>query len=400
MRAAHAAVVDLLAVQAATEVAPGIAGFQRLLRTLGDGGVVRHQERGGPERALALPQQTEIETLGPFQQHGRVPLHALVHCQRLEDDDVHLGQEQVRPDAGMRRPQVHQFRGAFLAVCLLQRGDILGHLLGGGAQPFQRLGVAAGKIDFGVTVAPVADHALDLLLVRHEAVVLRADGAHERLVREADVVTVGVVLGQHLPVGGVLVTHPAGGQAQVAGGRQVTGTVDQFLGAPQVLVQGDAVGGGAGEDETAVAAAARHFQPELGPVLLEAAGMRHVLQLAIQAESPAVVRTGEALGAAGRLVAQQIAAMLATVEKHIDRAVLTAHHQIVLAPDGTGDVIARPRQLAFVGHEHPATVEDLVELVLEHVRLGIQRAVHPVGLDQIPVAGGGKTFDTHALAPA
>jgi hypothetical protein len=72
----------------------------------------------------------------------------------------------------------------------------------------------------------------------------------------------------------------------------------------------------------------------------------------------------------------------------------------MLTTDGAGDVVAGVRQLAVVGDEHPAAVENLVEFVLEYVRLGVQRAMDPVRLDQVPVTGGGETFDTHALAPA
>jgi hypothetical protein len=72
----------------------------------------------------------------------------------------------------------------------------------------------------------------------------------------------------------------------------------------------------------------------------------------------------------------------------------------MLAAHGARDVIAGIRQLAVVGHEHPAAVENLVQFVLEHVRLGVQRTVDAVRLDEVPVTGRGETLDTHAHAPA
>jgi hypothetical protein len=103
-------------------------------------------------------------------------------------------------------------------------------------------------------VAPVARDRLDGALVADHALVLRvADGLEQRQVYDAQVIAVAVVLGQHLPVGGAAMLHPAGGELDPAFRREVAGAVDQLRGRAEVLRERDAPLAEAREDEAAIA---------------------------------------------------------------------------------------------------------------------------------------------------
>src|SRR5262249_34742939 len=77
------------------------------------------------------------------------------------------------------------------------------------------------------------------------------------LVHEAEMIAVAVVLGERLPVGGAAMLHPAGGELDLAVGREIAGAIDQPGRRPEVLVERDASRAKAREDEAAIARHAR-----------------------------------------------------------------------------------------------------------------------------------------------
>src|SRR5262250_1394339 len=120
------------------------------------------------------------------------------------------------------------------------------------AEPLEWALVSRGPVDLDVAVAPVADHGFDGLLLADHPLILRADRPEERHVDEAQMVAVAVVLGEHLPVGGAAVLHPAGGQLDPPDRREVARAVDQLRRTAQMLGKGGPAGGEAGEHKPAV----------------------------------------------------------------------------------------------------------------------------------------------------
>src|ERR1700756_224800 len=66
-------------------------------------------------------------------------------------------------------------------------------------------------------------------------------------------------------------------------------------------------------------------------------------------------------------------------------------HDDVLQPEAFSHVVAGLGHFGLVTDENPTAIPDLVELLGEDRRVGVQRAVHPVTLDQpvIPAGGAG-----------
>ena len=62
-------------------------------------------------------------------------------------------------------------------------------------------------------------------------------------------------------------------------------------------------------------------------------------------------------------------------------AVAMADHDHGLAADLRGDEVAGLRHLARVPDEQPSAAEDALHLQLEHLRIGVDVAVHATGLD-------------------
>jgi hypothetical protein len=290
--------------------------------------------------------------------------HASVH--RLDDRDVGLAQEQVGEDERVGRALPDAPAGELGPVTPLERGREVGdHGAGGAAEPLERPLVAGGPVDLDVSAAPVTDDRLDRLLLAHHALVLRAHRLEQRLVYETEVIAVAVVLGQHLPVGRAAVLHPARRQLDLAGRRQVARPVDQPGGRAQVVGEARPLRAQAREHEAAVARHPRRPGEAVGALVevVVAAGVGHPEQLAAQVVRPAVVRAGEGAGVTAVGRAQHRAAMHAAVDEHGHGAVPAAHHDDRLAPEGPGDVVARPRDLAVVADEDPAALEDPVQLV-------------------------------------
>ncbi len=257
------------------------------------------------------------------------------------------------------------------------------------AEPLEVPLVAGRPVDLDVPVAPVADDGLDGALVADDGLVLRPDGAKQRAVDEPEVVAVAVVLGEHLPVRRAAVLHPSRGQRDLTLGREIARAVDQLHGLAEVLLERDAVGAQAREDEPAVAGHARRAR-EPARALVErgivAARVRHAEQRAAQVVRPPVVRTRERPRGAAIGRADHGAAMPAAVEEHRDLSVAAAHHDGRLRPERPRDEVAGVRNLARVADEHPAAMEDPLHLVGEDARVGVEGGVDAVVADQLVVA--------------
>src|SRR5207247_9189369 len=105
-------------------------------------------------------------------------------------------------------------------------------------------------------------------------------------------------------------------------------------------------------------------------------------QAAVGVVSPAVIRAHKAAGAAASLGAYDGAAMHAAVDQHAHRAVALARDDHRLAAHAGGEVIARRGDLAVVPEDQPGAAEDALHLEFEDRRIGVHRALHPVGLHQ------------------
>src|SRR5262249_21340586 len=104
------------------------------------------------------------------------------------------------------------------AVAPLQRRHEASHRRSGdAAQPLEGTLISGRPVDLDVAVTPIAHDCLDRPLVAHDALVLRAHGAEECLVDEAEMVAVAVVLWQRLPVRRAAMLHPAGGELDFPG---------------------------------------------------------------------------------------------------------------------------------------------------------------------------------------
>ena len=160
----------------------------------------------------------------------------------------------------------------------------------------------------------------------------------------------------------------------------------------------------AGEHEAAVAVHPRRglhreFRVVAGHArALVTLGQRNALHLAVEVKAPGVVGADEgAAGIALEVAAQLHAAVRAAVVQHPHLHVLAAHHDHRLAADGHGRVVAGLFHLRLVAAIDPDLLEDVLDLALENVRVGIDQAVHAVGLDELLQVGYG--FMQHGADP-
>ena len=330
--------------------------------------VLRHQERRRAHARLGHPEQAAPELRDAREKHRRVPVHALLDAHRLDDRDVGLAEKQVGEDEGVRRSLEEPPACHLRSIPPFQRRDEVGDRRSGDAtQPLEGALVAGRPVDLDVAVAPVAHDRLDRPLVAHDALVLRAYGAEQRAVHEAEMVAVTVVLGQRLPVRRAAMLHPAGGELDLAGRREIARAIDQPGRRSQML----------GERNARVGQHVRALVE--GRV---AAGVRHAEQLAGDVVGPAVIRAGERPRAAAVGRTHHRAPVHAAVHEDGDVAVLAAHHDDRLGPDATGDEVARARDLAVVADEDPSPAEDPLHLVVEDAWIGVERGVDAIVVHQ------------------
>lgn len=89
--------------------------------------------------------------------------------------------------------------------------------------------------------------------------------------------------------------------------------------------------------------------------------------------------------------------MRTTVEKDGHLGIAPARHDDRLRADVTGDEVAGPPDLALVADEYPSSVEDLLQLVGEDPRIGVQRGVDAVVLNERLVADRPSRRHGHAF---
>ena len=361
--------------------------------------VLRHQERSRTHSRLRHPEQAAVELRHALEKHRRVPVHALLDAHGLHDRDVGLTQEQVREDERVRGALDDPSARGLRSVPALQRRDEVGDQRSrGAAEPLEGVLVSGRPVDLDMAVAPVAHDGLDGPLVPHHALVLRAHGAEQRTMDEAQMVAIAVVLGQRLPVGGAAMLHPAGRELDFAGGGQIAGTIDQPGGRAQMLGERAPVTAQAGEDESTIARHARRPRESVRTLVERriATGIRHAEQLARYVIRPAVIRTAEGPRVAAIGGADQGSPVHAPVDEDGDGAVLAAHHDDGLRADVPGDEVARARDLAVVADEDPAAVEDPLQLVVEDARVGVERGVNAIVLhERLVVDRGGRRERRH-----
>ncbi len=134
-----------------------------------------------------------------------------------------------------------------------------------------------------------------------------------------------------------------------------------------------------------ISATPRHFgEPELGLAVAPAvaAAERVAEQRPGVGERPAVVRAAERRGVAAGEVADLVGPVGAAVEQEADLALAVAGHDHRLRADRLEHVVVRLGNLAGVPDEHPRPVPDPLQLGRPHRRVGVQRTVHPVVVDE------------------
>src|SRR5205823_12341338 len=140
------------------------------------------------------------------------------------------------------------------------------------------------------------------------------------------------------------------------------------------------------EDEAAVALDARHLR-EVVFAVSEIAGVAlgpgHAAQLAAVEVGPAVVRALEGAGIAARLAADAGAAVRAAVEEGAQLAAGIAQHDERTQAELRGEVIVRLRNLALVREVAPDAAEDVRHLEAEEHRIGIDRPMDAIFVDQV-----------------
>src|SRR5262245_65510120 len=109
-----------------------------------------------------------------------MPLHTGLHTEGLEEDDVHLGQEQVRENNSVRRSVKNALASYFFAITMLEGGKVAGDFaFRRRAKPLEWLLIPRRPLDFGVSVTPIAQDALDVFFFTDKPLVLRADDFHQ-----------------------------------------------------------------------------------------------------------------------------------------------------------------------------------------------------------------------------
>lgn len=162
------------------------------------------------------------------------------------------------------------------------------------------------------------------------------------------------------------------------------------------------VGVEAGEDEAVVA---RHMRHRSQAVVLALPAFRvgaiglvlHVEQLPAVVIDPSMVRTNPALGAAARLAADHGATVRTGIDEAAQDAVGAAADDHGLASDDGGQIVVRIGNLAVVADIDPGAFPNVPELLLEDVRIGIERAVDLEGLTGPVDDAPGDVFDVHGF---
>jgi hypothetical protein len=132
----------------------------------------------------------------------------------------------------------------------------------------------------------------------------------------------------------------------------------------------------------------------LGGAVRIALGQGHGLQLAVELKRPGVVSAGELARMALGLHHQARAPVAAAVFKRRQAAIGLAHQDDFLGAHVGQDVVTGRGQFALVAHIHPGALKNAFLLQGKHRWVGVDTAVHPMGLHPcagvpVPVRGCG-----------
>ena len=238
-----------------------------------------------------------------------------------------------------------------------------------------------------MTVAEVFDIARPFYEVEQLQGLL-IHGRQKRLVHQREVIGVGGVFQLDLPVTGEAEAVLAPHFDRVAG-TLLHEQVDPLLSRAEEIGEGLDVILEGGEDHAVVLLDTQADQRQFA--LVQAIGVafrvRHTAQAAIQGIAPAVIRADKTVGLTLLVFAHRCATMAAAVEQHMHFFLAVAHDDHRLLADIGALVAAGLRDLTPVSDPDPGAVENLVQLLIEDLAVGVQRRVNAVMQDQIGRTG-------------
>ena len=185
------------------------------------------------------------------------------------------------------------------------------------------------------------------------------------------------------------VTQRRADDFEPSGGGTVHHIVERGQARAKELFEADALFREPGKDEAAVVlhiANAAHALAAVGlfqPGILVAFFERDRQKAAVSFEAPCMIGTPEEFAGVALPVDDDFRALMrATVQQHMDVAGGMTHLNDRLGADMGAEIIALVRGLAFVADKDPSIGEEMLHLLLEHLRVGVDIAVHLMWLHE------------------
>src|SRR5215510_13265475 len=100
--------------------------------------------------------------------------------------------------------------------------------------------------------------------------------------------------------------------------------------------------------------------------------VRYPCQCSIQVIGPAMIRTDKNAGVAALRWANSSPTMGATIQQNRDLLILPSYHDHRLLTDKACHKVPRLGNLAVVTDKHPAAIKNLLHLLRENARVGIE----------------------------
>src|SRR5713226_5214603 len=104
--------------------------------------IVSKQKARRTYRTHGLLPQPTIEVRSALELKRCHMLDRLIDCNRLEDEHLYLGNEEVWEDHDMRRAVDHDLSRTLLAVCIFHRSRIVWKTCGISSKPVKRFAIA------------------------------------------------------------------------------------------------------------------------------------------------------------------------------------------------------------------------------------------------------------------
>ncbi len=339
----------------------------------------------------------EAEVVGAHQ--GLVDRDRMHHAQLLE-----LAHErEVRIDIGVPAAHFEDLLGRFLALLRLHRSDVVAeHRI---VHRRDELGVVVivAEEAVAVRIGPDADillpEAVGRAVLSHlpdrdlagavgmDVVSLRARGVDRGLVHEQRMRGVAQVLEVEFPVAFVRVLEHAASELELAVRGAVDHVVERRGHETEIVLEARSLRREAAEHEAAVARDARHREHrEFRARRVEMRGIavqqRRGLEAAVEMVGPAVIATAELVGVPAVGGDHHGAAVGALIVQQTDRSVRIAHQQQRLVADTGGEKVPGVSDLALMPDIDPGRAEDLRELALEYIGIGVEAPVHATRLNK------------------